>query len=105
MVWAPARAKPLRCIGFVKNFDLVTRCVVSIPDADALGKSIQAAVKAGIPVISMNSGSNVSKKLGCLMHVGQEEYDSGKAAGERMKAEGVKKALCVNPEVGNVGLD
>src|SRR5262247_2959533 len=29
--------------------------VVSIPDADALGPSIQAAVKAGIPVISMNS--------------------------------------------------
>ena len=79
--------------------------VVSIPDADALGKPIQAAVKAGIPVISMNSGSDVSKKLGCLMHVGQEEYDAGKGAGERMKAEGVKKAVCLNQEVGNVALD
>jgi simple sugar transport system substrate-binding protein len=79
--------------------------VVSIPDADALGKSIQAAVKAGIPVISMNSGSDVSKKLGCLMHVGQEEYVAGKGAGERMKAEGVKKAVCINQEVGNAGLD
>jgi simple sugar transport system substrate-binding protein len=79
--------------------------VVSIPDADALGKSIQAAVKAGIPVISMNSGSDVSKKLGCLVHVGQEEYIAGKGAGERMKAEGVKKAVCVNQEVGNVALD
>jgi simple sugar transport system substrate-binding protein len=79
--------------------------VVSIPDADALGKSIEAAVKAGIPVISMNSGSDVSKKLGCLMHVGQEEYVAGKGAGERMKAEGVKKAVCINQEVGNAGLD
>jgi simple sugar transport system substrate-binding protein len=79
--------------------------VVSIPDADALGKSIQAAVKAGIPVISMNSGSDVSKKLGCLMHVGQEEYVAGKGAGERMKAEGVTKAVCLNQEVGNAGLD
>ena len=79
--------------------------VVSIPDADALGKSIEAAVKAGIPVISMNSGSDVSKKFGCLMHVGQEEYIAGKGAGERMKAEGVKKAVCVNQEVGNAGLD
>ena len=79
--------------------------VVSIPDADALGKSIQAAVKAGIPVISMNSGSDVSKKLGCLMHVGQEEYVAGKGAGERMKADGVKKAVCINQEVGNAGLD
>jgi simple sugar transport system substrate-binding protein len=79
--------------------------VVSIPDADALGKSIQAAVKAGIPVISMNSGSDVSKKLGCLMHVGQEEYVAGKGAGERMKAQGVTKAVCINHEVGNAGLD
>jgi simple sugar transport system substrate-binding protein len=79
--------------------------VVSIPDADALGKSIKAAVNASIPVISMNSGSDVSKKLGCLMHVGQEEYIAGKGAGERMKAEGVKKAVCVNQEVGNAGLD
>src|SRR3954449_10224076 len=31
--------------------------VVSIPDADALGDSIKAAVAAGIPVISINSGS------------------------------------------------
>jgi simple sugar transport system substrate-binding protein len=38
--------------------------VVSIPDADALGPSIQRAVAAGIPVISMNSGSDASKKLG-----------------------------------------
>jgi simple sugar transport system substrate-binding protein len=78
---------------------------VSIPDADALGKSIQAAVKAGIPVISLNSGSDVSKKLGCLMHIGQEEYVAGKGAGERMKAEGVTKAVCLNQEVGNAGLD
>src|SRR6266404_9655410 len=70
--------------------------VVSIPDADALGKSIQAGVMAGIPVISMNSGSDVSKKLGCLMHVGQEEYVAGKGAGERMKAQGVTKAVCIN---------
>jgi len=79
--------------------------IVSIPDAEALGKSIQAAVAAKIPVISINSGSDVSKKLGCLMHVGQEEETAGKGAGERMKAEGVKKAMVINQEVGNVGLD
>src|SRR5215469_11148430 len=79
--------------------------IVSIPDAEALGKSIQAAVAAKIPVISINSGSDVSKKLGCLMHVGQEEETAGKGAGERMKAEGVKKGMVINQEVGNVGLD
>ncbi len=79
--------------------------IVSIPDADALGPSIQTAVAAGIPVISMNSGSDVSKGLGALLHVGQEEYDAGKAAGEALAAAGGKKGICVNHEVGNVALD
>lgn len=56
--------------------------VVSIPDADALGPSIQRAVEAGIPVISMNSGSDVAADLGAQLHVGQSEFDAGKAAGE-----------------------
>lgn len=79
--------------------------IVSIPDASALGPFVTRAVQAGIPVISMNSGSDVSKKLGALLHVGQDEYDAGKAAGEKMKALGGKKAICVNQEVGNVALD
>jgi simple sugar transport system substrate-binding protein len=79
--------------------------VVSIPDADALGPSIEKAVAAGIPVISMNSGSDVSKSLGALLHVGQDEFDAGKAAGEKLKDMGGSKALCVNQEVGNVALD
>lgn len=79
--------------------------VVSIPDADALGPSIKRAVAAGIPVISINSGSDVSKSLGALLHVGQDEFDAGKAAGEKLASLGGKKALCVNQEVGNVALD
>jgi simple sugar transport system substrate-binding protein len=38
--------------------------VVSVPDPDALGPSITAAVEAGIPVISINSGSDVAAELG-----------------------------------------
>ncbi|MBP0616069.1 sugar ABC transporter substrate-binding protein [Jiella mangrovi] len=79
--------------------------VVSIPDADALGPSIERAVQAGIPVISMNAGSDVSKKLGALLHVGQDEFTAGKRAGEKLKEMGGKDALCVNQEVGNVSLD
>ena len=79
--------------------------VVSIPDAVFLAKSIQAAVAAKIPVISINSGIDVSKKLGCLMHVGQEEVSAGREAGQRMKAMGVKQALILDQEVGNVALD
>lgn len=79
--------------------------VVSIPDGDALGPAIQKAVRAGIPVISVNSGSDVSKSLGALLHVGQEEYYAGKVAGEELKAMGGKVGLCINHEVGNVALD
>lgn len=79
--------------------------VVSIPDADALGDSIRAAVGAGIPVISMNSGSDVRKSLGVAVHVGQTEYEAGLGGGEKMKAAGVSRAVCVNQEVGNVALD
>jgi simple sugar transport system substrate-binding protein len=79
--------------------------VVSIPDADALGDSITAAVNAGIPVISMNSGSDVAKGLGLLAHVGQTEYEAGFGGGERMAAAGATNGICVNQEVGNVALD
>ena len=79
--------------------------VVTIPDADALGDSIRAAVDAGIPVISMNSGSDVFQELGVLRHVGQTEYEAGLGAGERMAEAGVTNALCVNHETGNVALD
>ena len=75
--------------------------VVSIPDASALGPSIKKAVAAGIPVISINSGSDVSKSLGALLHVGQDEY----TAGEKLKGMGGKEGICVNQEVGNVALD
>jgi len=79
--------------------------VVSIPDPAALGPSIKAAVAAGIPVISINSGSDVAKSLGVLVHVGQTEEQAGIGGGERMGAAGVHHALCVNQEVGNAALE
>jgi simple sugar transport system substrate-binding protein len=79
--------------------------VVSIPDATALGPSIQKAVAAGIPVISANSGSDAYAALGVLTHVGQDEGIAGEKAGALMKAAGVTNALCINQEVGNAGLD
>jgi simple sugar transport system substrate-binding protein len=79
--------------------------VVSIPDAVVLAKSIQAAVAAKIPVISINSGLEASPQLGCLMHIGQEEELAGKKAGERLKDLGAREVIIVNQEIGNVALD
>ncbi len=79
--------------------------IFSIPNADALAPPIQAAVAAGIPVITINSGFDVSHSLGALLHVGQSEYEAGRVAGDTMRSLGGKKALCLNHELGNVGLD
>jgi simple sugar transport system substrate-binding protein len=78
--------------------------VVSIPDPTGLGPSIRAAVAAGIPVISINSGSDAAKSLGVLVHIGQTEEQAGMGGGQKMGAAGVKHALCVNQEVGNAAL-
>ena len=78
--------------------------VVSLPDADALGGAIKAAADSGIPVVTMNSGLESSAAVGALMHVGQPERLAGERAGERARAEGATKGLCLNQESFNTAL-
>jgi simple sugar transport system substrate-binding protein len=79
--------------------------VVSLPDVKGLAPAIRRAEQAGIPVVSINSGSDQFRRLGILAHVGQPEYRAGVEAGERMARAGAHDLLCVNQEVGNAGLD
>jgi simple sugar transport system substrate-binding protein len=79
--------------------------VVSMANPDALKTSIENAVKAGIPVITINSGSDKSSSFGALAHVGQEESVAGEEAGRKLKEAGKTKLLCVIHEAGNVGLN
>jgi simple sugar transport system substrate-binding protein len=79
--------------------------IVSLPDVQGLRAAIRRARRAGIPVISINSGSDRFRDLGIPVHVGQPEYRAGFEAGERMAAAGVRAGLCVNQEIGNAGLD
>jgi simple sugar transport system substrate-binding protein len=79
--------------------------VVSMANPDGLEKSIKAAVAAGIPVITINSGIDKWKDFGAITHVGQSETLAGNAAGEQMSNLGVKNMLCVIQEAGNVGLE
>ena len=78
--------------------------VVSLPEP-GVGPAVRDAVRAGIPVVSINSGSDSFRALGVLAHVGQVEGRSGYEAGRRLAAAGVRRALCVNQQVGNQGLD
>ena len=79
--------------------------VVSMANPDALKASVQRAVKAGIPVITINAGEAESKAYGALTHIGSDETVAGKAIGTQLKTDGVKKVLCVIQEAGNVSLE
>lgn len=79
--------------------------VVSMANPDGLEKSVKAAVAAGVPVITINSGIDQWQQFGAITHVGQSETLAGKAAGEQLNNAGVKNALCVIQEAGNVGLE
>jgi simple sugar transport system substrate-binding protein len=95
-----------------KMIELIDRAVASKPDGlvvslpePGVAPTIRRAVAAGIPVVSINSGSDVFRSLGVLAHVGQPEDRAGFAAGRRLAKAGVRRALCVNQQVGNQGLD
>ncbi|MFD7864155.1 sugar ABC transporter substrate-binding protein [Streptomyces sp. NPDC057682] len=77
--------------------------IVTLAKPDAMKDVVAKAVKAGIPVITVNSGSAESKKYGALTHIGQDESIAGEAVGEELNARGRKKALCILHEQGNVG--
>ncbi|MEX3102108.1 MULTISPECIES: sugar ABC transporter substrate-binding protein [unclassified Streptomyces] len=77
--------------------------IVTLAKPDALKASVARAVKAGIPVITVNSGSAESKAFGALTHIGQDETVAGEAVGEELNKRGKKKAVCVLHEQGNVG--
>lgn len=79
--------------------------VVSMANPDGLENSIKAAIKQDVPVVTINSGIDQWKQFGAITHVGQSETIAGEAAGTELDKAGVKNALCVIQEAGNVGLE
>lgn len=76
--------------------------ITTIADFDVLKAPIQHAIQLGIPVITVNSGTEEqSHELGALMHIGQPEYIAGLEAGKRAKAAGIHNFLCVNHFITN----
>ena len=81
----------------------VNGLVVSIPDPTALGKSIKAAVAAGIPVIIIDSGEDQVEAMGAKLFVGTQNYFAqGEAAAKRLLSLGVTDGVCANAEPGNL---
>jgi simple sugar transport system substrate-binding protein len=79
--------------------------VVSMANPDGLQASIQAAVDAGIPVITINSGIDDWEAFGAITHVGQSETIAGEAAGQQLSDAGLTNVICVIQEPGNVALE
>ena len=79
--------------------------ILSVPDIPALRKSIVSASKKNIPIIVINSGSEIMEEVDILTYVGQSEYEAGMKAGDEMLKTGVNNVLCINHEIGNISLD
>ena len=66
--------------------DGVDGLAVSLADPDAVRRTpCKAAVDAGIPVVTTNSGSDLYKEFGAFTHIGQDEFTAGAGAGEKFK--------------------
>ncbi|MGW3292682.1 sugar ABC transporter substrate-binding protein [Streptomyces xiamenensis] len=77
--------------------------IVTLAKPEAMEDVVRRAVAAGIPVITVNSGQEVSAGYGALAHIGQDEVLAGEAVGEQLNERGAAKAVCLFHEQGNVG--
>ncbi|GIF69256.1 sugar ABC transporter substrate-binding protein [Asanoa ishikariensis] len=78
---------------------------VTLAKPDAMKANVTKAAQAGIPVVALNGGIDAWQGMGVLGYFGQDEKIAGRAAGQKITADGGKKALCVIHEQGNVGLE
>jgi simple sugar transport system substrate-binding protein len=106
LIWSPSNNDPQKEAQLIDAAvsQKVDGLAVSVPNADAIKGSLAKAKAAGIPIITLNSGADQFKELGAITHVGQTETIAGKSAGEKFKAAGVKKVLCIIHEQNNIGL-
>jgi simple sugar transport system substrate-binding protein len=106
LIWSPSNNDPQKEAQLIDAAvsQKVDGLAVSVPNASAIKGSLAKAKAAGIPIITLNSGAEDSKSLGAITHVGQTETIAGRAAGQRLKSDGVKKVLCVIHEQNNIGL-
>ena len=106
LIWSPSNNDPQKEAQLIDAAvsQKVDGLAVSVPNASAIKGSLAKAKAAGIPIITLNSGAEDSEALGAITHVGQTETIAGRAAGQRLKGDGVKKVLCVIHEANNIGL-
>jgi len=107
MVWSPSSNDPERQVQDIEAAIAAGAdgIGVSLANPTAVAPAAAAAVAAGIPVITLNSGVNDYQEIGAITHVGQTEVVAGNGAGLRFNTLGATKVLCAQQEQGNVGLE
>ena len=85
--------------------DGVDGLVVSMANPDGVKASVEKAVAAGIPVVTINAGGEQSKAFGAITHIGQSETLAGQAVGERLKSDGYTNVICVIQAAGVISLE
>ena len=72
---------------------------------EAVGDALREAVAAGAPVLTYNSGAEVSRGVGAYAHLGLDDRRGGELAGERLNQHGTSgTVLCLLHEQDNIGL-
>lgn len=107
MVWSPSNNDPSKQVSDIEAAIAAGSdgLGVSLANPEAVAPAAAAAVAAGIPVVTLNSGVNDYQEIGAITHVGQTEVIAGEGAGERFSELGATKVLCAQQEQGNIGLE
>ena len=97
-----------------KTAELIDQAVATQPDGMALTMSdrdlfrepVQRALDAGIPVVAYNAGAGpLTDQVSYMTYLGQDEFQGGYQGGVKLAAEGGTRGVCVNHQVGHIGLD
>lgn len=78
---------------------------VTLAKPDAMKDVLAKASSAGIPVVSLNAGSDASAALGAFTYFGSDEKVAGRTVGAKLAQDGYKHPICVIQEQGHVGLE
>lgn len=106
-VWSPSFNDPSQQVSDIEGAIAAgsNGIGVSLAAPEAVVPAATAAVEAGIPVVTLNSGVNDYQSIGAITHIGQTEIAAGNGAGLRFNELGATKVLCAQQEQGNVGLE
>ena len=81
---------------------------ITITNADILRDSVNRVLGDGIPVVGFNAGDGPdSDRIPYGTYIGQREYDGGYYGGRYLAAAATagSKGICINHQVGHIGLD